>query len=168
MLIRGIASLARWDGTTHVNRSDATTAGDVISDLRTRNNTLSVWCADSDEDINDAIVAMSLNRTGLSKIVALLIDEADLNAMQISCSDEIIGDAPGAIESIKKKHRDLLEIDYKRLGDLSGYMMKIVHVKGRLVERTKPSLKRLLDEYRNGNKIIPSDMNPELLKNLKW
>ena len=54
MLIRGIASLARWDGSTFVRRPDATTAGDVISDLRTQNNTLSVWRADSQEDINDA------------------------------------------------------------------------------------------------------------------
>ena len=43
MLIRSIASLARWDGTTIVNRPDATIAGDVISDLRTQSNTLSVW-----------------------------------------------------------------------------------------------------------------------------
>ena len=168
MLIRGIASLARWDGTTHVNRPDATTAGDVISDLRTQNNTLSVWCADSEEDINDAIVAMSLSRTSLSKIVALLIDEADLKAMQISHSDEIMGEAPGAIEAIRKKHRDLIEIDYKRLGDLSGYMMKIVHDKGRRVEMTKPSLMKLLEEYRGVNKIIPKDMKPELRETLRW
>ena len=75
MLIRSIASLSRWDGTTVVNRQDATTAGDVISDLRTQNNTLSVWRADSDEDINDAIVAMSLNRNDVSKMIALLLDE---------------------------------------------------------------------------------------------
>ena len=78
MLIRSIASLARWDGTTVVNRPDATIAGDVISDLRTQSNTLSVWRADTQEDINDAIIAMSLNRTDVSKMIALLLDENDL------------------------------------------------------------------------------------------
>ena len=168
MLIRGIASLARWDGTTVVNREDATTAGDVISDLRTQSNTLSVWRADSPEDINDAIVAMSLNRTDVSKIIALLLDEKDLSTMKIDFSDAIPGKAPGAVESIKNKHRDLLEIDYKRLGILSDYMMRVVHDKDKRVEITKPNLKKVLIKYKEGNKIIPDEMNAELREKLNW
>lgn len=168
MLIRGIASLSRWDGTTVVNRQDATTAGDVISDLRTQNNTLSVWRADSDEDINDAIVAMSLNRNDVSKMIALLLDEEDLLAMQIDFSDKKPGKAPGAIEDIKKKHRDLLEIDYKRLGVLSDYMLRIVHDKSKRVEVSKPNMKKLLEKYRAEKKIVLDEMNDDLRNNLNW
>lgn len=168
MLIRGIASLARWDGSTIVHRPDATTAGDVISDLRTQNNTLSVWRADSQEDINDAIVAMSLNRTDVSKMIALLLDEAELSAMQIDFSDTQPGKAPGAIESIKQKHRDLVEIDYKRLGSLSDYMLRIVHDKTKRVELTKPELKKLLEQYKEGHKIVLDEMNNDLRNKLNW
>lgn len=168
MLIRGIASLARWDGSTIVHRPDATTAGDVISDLRTQNNTLSVWRADSQEDINDAIVAMSLNRTDVSKIIALLLDEAELSVMQIGFSDTQPGKAPGAIESIKQKHRDLVEIDYKRLGILSDYMLRIVHDKTKRVELTKPELKKLLEQYKEGHKIVLDEMNNDLRNKLNW
>ena len=168
MLIRSIASLARWDGTTVVNRPDATIAGDVISDLRTQRNTLSVWCADSQEDINDAIVAMSLNRTDVAKMIALLLDEDDLAAMQITSSSENPGKAPGAVDSIKNKHRDLVEIDYKRLGELSEYMMKVVHDKARRIEISKPNLKKLLIEYKDRNKIILDEMNKDLRDKLNW
>lgn len=168
MLIRSIASLARWDGTTIVNRPDATIAGDVISDLRTQSNTLSVWCADSEEDINDAIVAMSLNRTEVSKMIALLLDEKDLAAMQISSLSENPGKAPGAVDSIKKKHRDLVEIDYKRLGELADYMMKVVHDKERRIEISKPNLKKLLIKYKESNKIILDEMNTDLRGKLNW
>ena len=168
MLLRGIASLSRWDGRTIVNRPDATVAGDVISDLRTQSNTLSVWRADSDEDINDAIVALSLNRTEVAKLSALLLDEEDLKTMKITYSDKYPGKAPGAIDSIKAKHRDLLEIDYKRLGELSDYMMKIVHDNVKLVEISKPQLKVLLQQYRDCNKIKVEDMNEDLRLNLKW
>lgn len=168
MLIRGIASLSRWDGTTIVHRPDATTAGDVISDLRTQNNTLSVWRADSPEDINDALVAMSLNRTDVSKIIALLLDENDLLEMQINTSDKNPGIAPGAVETIKQKHRDLMEIDYKRLGELSDYMLRIVHDKTKRVEITKPNLKKLLEQYREENKIVLDEMNNDLRKKLNW
>lgn len=168
MLIRSIASLARWDGSTVVNRPDATIAGDVISDLRTQNNTLSVWRADSQEDIDDAIVAMSLNRTDVSKVIALLIDENDLSVMQIELSDKNPGKAPGAVESIKKKHRDLVEIDYKRLGILSEYMMKVVQDKDRRVEVTKPNVRKLLTQYRDGNKLVLDEMNKDLREKLNW
>lgn len=168
MLIRGIASLARWDGTTIVHRPDATIAGDVISDLRTQNNTLSVWRADSQEDINDAIVAMSLNRTDVSKLIALLLDENDLSAMQIYFSEALPGKAPGAIDVIKKKHRDLLEIDFKRLGLLSDYMMRIVHDKTKRIEVTKPYLKKLLEQYKKDHLIVVEEMNPELRIKLNW
>ena len=168
MLIRSIASLARWDGTTVVNRPDATVAGDIISDLRTQSNMLSVWRADSQEDINDAIIAMSLNRTDISKMIALLLDENDLAAMRISASAKTPGKAPGAIESIKKKHRDLVEIDYKRLGKLSDYMMKVVHNKARRIEISKPNLIKLLIEYKDGNKIILDEMNTVLRGKLNW
>ena len=168
MLIRSIASLARWDGSTIVHRPDATTAGDVISDLRTQNNTLSVWRADSDEDINDAIVAMSLNRNDVSKMIALLLDEEELTAMQIDFSDKNPGKAPGAIEDIKKKHRYLVEIDYKRLGVLSNYMLKIVHDKSKRIEVSKPNMKKLLEQYRDGEKIILDEMNDDLRNNLNW
>lgn len=168
MLIRSIASLARWDGSTIVHRPDATTAGDVISDLRTQNNTLSVWRADSDEDINDAIVAMSLNRNDVSKMIALLLDEEELTAMQIDFSDKNPGKAPGAIEDIKKKHRDLVEIDYKRLGVLSNYMLRIVHDKSKRIEVSKPNMKKLLEQYRDGEKIILDEMNDDLRNNLNW
>lgn len=168
MLIRGIASISRWDGTIRVNRSDATVAGDVISDLRTQNNTLSTWCADCDDDINDAIVAMALNRNDISKVFALLLDERDLASMQIIFSDTTQGKAPGAIESIKKKHRDLLEIDYKRLGLLSDYMMRIVHDKAKRVEITKPNLRKLMEQYKLGNKIKVDEMNKDLRSKLNW
>lgn len=168
MLIRGIASLARWDGTTCVNRPDATTAGDVISDLRTQNNTLSVWRADSEEDIKDALVALSLNRNDVSKVVALLLDEDELAAMQITYSDKMPGKAPGAVDSIKQKHRDLLEIDYKRLGILSDYMMKIVHDKDKRIEITKPNLKKLLEQYKTRERIKVEEMNADLRTKLNW
>lgn len=168
MLIRGIASLARWDGTTKVNRPDATTAGDVISDLRTQNNTLSVWCANTQEDINDAIVALSLNRNDISKICALLLDEDELASIQIELSDAQLGKAPGAVDSIKKKHRDLIEIDYKRLGVLSDYMLNVSQNDEKIVRVTKPKLMELLEQYKEGHKINLDNMNEELRKKLKW
>ena len=88
--------------------------------------------------------------------------------MQIDFSDKNPGKAPGAIEDIKKKHRDLVEIDYKRLGVLSNYMLKIVHDKSKRIEVSKPNMKKLLEQYRDGEKIILDEMNDDLRNNLNW
>ena len=111
---------------------------------------------------------MSLNRTDVAKMIALLLDENDLAAMQITSSSENPGKAPGAVDSIKNKHRDLVEIDYKRLGELSEYMMKVVHDKARRIEISKPNLKKLLIEYKDRNKIILDEMNKDLRDKLNW
>lgn len=101
-------------------------------------------------------------------MIALLLDEVELTAMQIDFSDEQPGKAPGAIESIKQKHRDLIEIDYKRLGELSNHMLRIVHDKNMRIEMTKPDMKKLLEKYKEDHKIVLDEMNMDLRKNLNW
>ena len=168
MLIRGIASLSRWDGSTHVNRPSPSIAGDVIADLRTQGNKLSVWLANNDDDIEDAVVAITLNRDKVSKVVALLLDEKELKNMEIDLSDSEMGSAPGAVEAIKKKHRDLIEIDYKCLGCLSEHMMKLTHDRSKRKEFSEKEIKKLLESYRKENKIDPTEMKKSLLEDLHW
>lgn len=78
MLIRMITGISKWNGSKVVNREDAYICGDAISDLRTRDNKLSVWKADTPEDIDDAIVALALNRDSIQKISCFLLNENDL------------------------------------------------------------------------------------------
>lgn len=80
-----ISSISRWDGSRSVNRKDAFICGDAISDLRTTNNELSVWKADTQEDIEDAIVALALNRDSVSKLSYFLLEEDELKKNRNRC-----------------------------------------------------------------------------------
>ena len=73
-----ISGISKWDGSKAVNRKDYYICGDAIGDLRTTDNKLSVWKADTQEDINDAIVALALNRDSVSKLSYFLLKEEDL------------------------------------------------------------------------------------------
>ena len=75
MVIRLISNINKWDGSKIINRDDAYMCGDALSDLRTTDNRLSVWKADNQEDINDAIVALALNRDSVCKINYFLLSE---------------------------------------------------------------------------------------------
>lgn len=161
MLIRGIASVSRWDGSTRVTRDDATTAGDVISDLRTTQNTLSVWNAETNDAVDDAVVAIALGRTSISKVVALQLDEAELNRMEIYLKDEP-GKANGAIDAIKNNHRNMLEIDYKRLGLLSNYMLDLCRKGEFRIQKSESEVAHLIKRYIDEDKIKADEMGEDL------
>lgn len=85
-----ISGISKWDGSKAVNRKDYYICGDAIGDLRTTDNKLSVWKADTQEDINDAIVALALNRDSVSKLSYFLLKEEDLDKMDHYCPVKIL------------------------------------------------------------------------------
>lgn len=126
MLIRMISGISKWDGSKAVNRKDYYICGDAIGDLRTTDNKLSVWKADTQEDINDAIVALALNRDSVSKLSYFLLKEEDLDKMDIKISDEQVGVAAGLDSQILTKHRDLKKVNhYLRIFIISYYIIQI-------------------------------------------
>ncbi len=88
MLIRMLSSIKNWDGSNIVNRPDAFISGDTISELRSKDNRLSVWLANSEDDINDALVALALNRENVSKINYCLLEDKKLEELGISIASD--------------------------------------------------------------------------------
>lgn len=168
MLIRMLSNIHKWDGSVTINREDASICGDAIGDLRTTNNRLSVWKVENQEDIEDAIVALALNRDDVCKIDYLILDEKDIAAMKIEIVDDQLGVAAGLNPSILQKHRDLVEIDYTRLGLLAQYMTEIAKIVENPKIFTKGQIKSLLIRYKEECKIQPEQMGGKLREKLKW
>lgn len=168
MLIRFISSINKWDESKVINRPNAFICGDTISDLRTTENKLSVWKADSQEDIEDAIVALALNRDDVSKIIYILIQEEDLNKLEIEVSDKEPGKAPGLKESILNKHRDLIDLDYWHLGFLAEYMLRLAKDEKYRIIQSRSDVMKLLIRYKNEQRIMPENMSEKLKGKLKW
>jgi len=128
MLFRVITP-SKWN--KKILRQDASIAGDAISDLRTSNNTLSVWSvADekSREELLDLAVVAALNRDKLQRVFYVLLEESWLDEQHI-----IFQSVPGKCDFIKteykdlkSKHIDLKEIDYKQLGILANKIDSIL------------------------------------------
>ncbi len=167
MVIRGLLYPKRWDPVKDVNRDDAFLAGDNVSELRTSQNMLSVWLANNDEDIEDAIAAMALNKDQPCRMVGYLMDEKELEALEIQTADNEKGKALGADESILLKHRNLIELDYWRLGYLTQYMRKLSKNDKRQVIKTKDEVVAILNKYK-GTKITAEKVNEKLREKLKW
>lgn len=164
LLIRMLSSIHKWDGSVTINRRDATICGDAIGDLRTVQNKLSVWKGDTEEDINDAIVALALNRDDVCKIDYLILEEDKIAKMAINIVDDQPGRADGLNndDAILLKHRDLVEIDYKRLGLLAKYMTDIAKIEKNRKSMTKKEVKDLLNKYKDESRIQLDSMNKKL------
>lgn len=66
-----------------------------------------------------------------------------------------------------EKLRNLVEIDYWRLGYLAQYMVKLSKDKDRQVIKTKDEVVEILNRYK-GNKIVPDKVKEKLKQNLNW
>jgi hypothetical protein len=100
-------------------------------------------------------------------MVAYLMDEKELEGIEIETADNEIGKALGADESILLKHRNLVELDYWRLGYLTEYMIKLSQNKDRQVVMTKGEVVELLNKYK-GTKISADKVNEKLRSKLNW
>lgn len=168
MIIRKIDGINKWDNPKNVDRPDATIPGDTISDLRTKGNKLSVWLANTKEDVEDAVVALSLSRDDPKKLVMVILDEQELKGIDISVRADQLGDAQGASETILHKHRNLVELDYKRLGFLAEYMLEKAKDENNRRIYTESQVRAILNKYKDEDKIDATKVKQSIANKLNW
>lgn len=81
---------------------------------------------------------------------------------------EVQGEAPGMKSDILNKHRDLVELDYWRVGYLAEYMTKLVQNQGLQIRYSAKKVRDLMEKYKKDNKINLDEMKESLKKDLMW
>lgn len=169
MLVRMLGSMAKWDGGVSVTRSDGFLPGDTISDLRTQKNTLSTWeYIDENQELDDIAVALALNRQSAQKLVVVLLDPIELQKIDITHSSAMLGVSPGCPIDILKKHRDLVDLDYWRIGYLAEHILKLMKEKKNYRTYSEKKVRQLLESYRKANRIDLTKVKKELQKDMGW
>lgn len=169
MLLRMISSLNKWDKESNpIIREDPSFPADAVTDLKTTRNKLSVWEAGTDDEINDAIVAMTLGRDSIAKLCFVYLDENELERIGIKAIQDEPGSAPG-IESIDllNRHMNLQHLDYVRLGSLTDYIYHQLDA-NKFIIKTKQELNDLLISYKEKGIIATDKIKDHLREKLKW
>lgn len=167
MIVRKIDAITKWNNPKSVNRPDPTVPGDTLSELKTKENKLSVWLANTEEDIEDAVAALSLSRDDTDRLCFLVLDEDKLSSFDIAVLDDQKGDAQGASEEILNKHRNLVELDHKRLGLLAEYMIQQAGDTNNRKTFTETKVKQILNKYK-GTKIEVKNVKERISRKLNW
>lgn len=123
--IRKVQSIGRWDGTQDPLYEGAFSSGDILlGDLRTENNTLSIWSYNTEEEKNEVLAAIALTRDHVEKLAYVELDDAYINNLEIPITPEA-GIADGVIkQDILDRHANLSKIDFWRIGYVAEYLSK--------------------------------------------
>lgn len=106
-----------------------TNADVITSELRTKENTLSLWKIDDVTDlekINEICLSLALERDSLTRLDIMIIEEEWLNKHITTA--EIKHTPEGAksfINNLDEKHYDLTNMTYDSLGEISECMFEI-------------------------------------------
>ena len=132
MLIRKYDKPALWNGTQkELYKYSMFFADGIFSELKTTNNTLSVWVVESADDrkeIDSVVGALALGRESVQKISFMILSKEKMDNLGIPVTTEL-GDAPGLDEEdeLRKRHRNLSELDYYRMGYVIELMTSVAH-----------------------------------------
>lgn len=158
MLLRTLSDLNMWRSKvlSKIGCPDSVASGNAMSELQTKGakHALSVWETPSTSiaDIKDILVASAVTRDCLQGITYAVVDNKEVSDMGISELTVQGKSKPIIDNAILYRHRDLINLDFWKLGFLAESIMKFVnnHDDNSI---TKEALKTYIQEYIDAGKV---------------
>lgn len=132
-----------------------------MSELKTESNKLSVWQVETDDDLENAFVALGSNCQNVGAIWAVKLSPDDL--VDIGFDDEE-GETPAT--AINGMHRNICELTYASLGDVIGSILHALRDEG-LVHKTRGQMKTLLAKAYANRMLDAEGLNDSVLRDIK-
>lgn len=130
-----------------IHQSNEVSADAITNCLKTTKNTLSVWHIESEDDLDNAVLAIVANQEHLDTIDIVILDESSLTDYNLN-----IVASPGEtpVTSLINAHRDIAELTFTKLGHVKEHIVERIR-NNKLKRYTVASLKKiLLDAIENG------------------
>jgi hypothetical protein len=160
-LVRKIAP-AKWSS---VQSLEYLSADALTADLRTANNTLSLWEIDSENKLNDVILALAVskNATKIEKMDLVLIPKETILAQQLSIRPSS-GDT--FAEGLSDTHREIVDLRYPSLGVVAQIIIDLLS-KTAPTTITKKQVENIVQAAYNDQVIDISCLPESIQKTIK-
>lgn len=141
--------------------------GDAISDLRTSDNTISLWRVDSEADLSTAMLALaaSSKSSKIENVSLVWFAEETLLGKNIQLDTDSPGDT--IVSDLVQYHRDACKITYQSLGDLASIIMTELIVNKHYKRFGRAEVKRALATAYKNDRIAKEKCMPDLLDEIK-
>ena len=154
---------AKWEQ-NDIRNGEAISADAITLCLQTASNTLSVWAIDSEDDLDDAILAMVAAGDYLAAMDFVMLDVEYLSSCGI---DHRHMEAETPVDDLRNAHHDLVQLTYPKLGAIANYVVE--RFKNDEVERyTEGRLKKVLRKAIADDRLKPEDLKPSIRKKLGY
>jgi len=143
--------------------SDVPVNADALTNcLKTTGDTLSVWFAQDDSDLDSAKIALIGTMSKLEKIDIIVLDESELAA-----NDVVLAETPGITlaKPLVDRHRDLARLSVIEMMKVSSIIQRKL-VEGETERIGKPELLRLFKKAIDNGLIVKSELSDDLQKAL--
>ncbi len=160
-LIRKV-SLAKWKGCLE-NDADYISADAVTACLRTTKNSLSVWKADSEEEVKCALLALAASLQRLDAIEYVILNEDDLISGNLGIENTEV-DIP--VNTPKELHHDIINLDHGTLKVVANLIKKEVSAE-KHARLSRSQAKKILIEAINKDFIKKEKLPAKLLEGIE-
>lgn len=143
-----------------IDKDDNVTADAITNCLKTTRNTLSVWKIESEDDLDQAVLALVANQDRLETIDIVILDEKSLEDYNIN-----IVASPGntPVYSLINTHRDISDLTYTELGTVKDHIVERIRSQ-KIIRYTASSLKNLLVEAIEEGLVKKEDLKESVQK----
>ncbi len=160
LLIRKI-NKAKWYQ-IDIENDDDVSADAITNCLKTTKNTLSVWRIESEDDLDQAVLALVANQDHLDTIDVVILEESSLINYKLNIVASP-GDTP--VESLIDAHRDIANLTFTNLGLVKNHIVERIR-KQKLKRYTIGSLKKLLESAIANGLLAKEDLKDSVQKKL--
>lgn len=160
LLVRKI-NRNKWPNSNNINVFDICSDA-ITSCLRSSKNTLSVWKITTEQDLDEAVLALASNFQRLESIDVVLLDGQDLVKASVSI-EQTKGITP--VKDLEKTHFDLSELNYYKIGLVAEHIAQRIYFK-KIKRYTITDLKNILKEAINNNRLSMDDLNESVRKKI--
>lgn len=152
---------AKWRQ-RNILEGEPPSADAITNCMKTRQNTLSLWKIDNENQLEDAVLAIA---TAGDHIDALDLIYIDFNMIidDLCLDDDNLGETP--YEEFKDRHTDVTKLDYISLGILAESIIESLK-KDQRKRFTASTLKKIIKEGIVDGKIDPERLKPNIQKKI--
>ena len=152
-------SPAKWPQKGENTAVDNVRADAITGDIRTTQDTISLWRTDTEEELPQAVLALASGGDQMVTQNVLLIPEEMLLKYGFIL-DETDGNTP--VDSLVKTHRDIINVNYGSLGKFAQLTMEAINADAIRTVTKKEVKKLIVNAYKNG------EINRDRLKDRMW
>ena len=155
LLLRAIRK-SRWNKDNFPWLTQDDIQADLLGDLVTSNNTLSVWLVQDDKsNLNEVITALASNRNTISNLDYAIFDISLLESINIKLE---VNEGNTHYDKSNRWHRDLIELNANKIVKLAESMLKNSSIERVLEKKISDLIKGAVD---NGQ-IDKEKLNPSI------